>query len=49
MLRNPMIKPNRIDMEWHKVLDDASQIGEGQVMEANAGGADDCACRKTEN
>ena len=25
-------------MEWHKVLDDASRIGEGQVMEANAGG-----------
>ena len=25
-------------MNWYKVLDDASQIGEGQVMEANAGG-----------
>ena len=25
-------------MNWYKVLDDASQIAEGQVMEANAGG-----------
>ncbi len=25
-------------MNWFKVLDDASRIGEGQVMEADAGG-----------